>query len=117
MRSLEQPVLEGHQQRLERIRPDGHAAVEAPEAGVHPLLARGPVCKRELDFPGGSRRVTQTRMRVPVGTVIEDLDQKSSALSRMVREQVDPRAAEGTGREEIVAQVFLDAEVKVNVDG
>lgn len=56
-------------------------------------------------------------MRVPLGTVIEDLDQEVEALSRMVREQVDSRPPEGTGREEIMAQVFLDAEVKVNVVG
>ena len=35
----------------------------------------------------------------------------------MVREQVDPGPPEGTGREEIVAKVLLDAEVKANVDG
>ena len=56
-------------------------------------------------------------MRVPLGTVIEDLDHEVEALSRMVREQVDPRPAEGTGREKIVLQVFFDTEVKVNVDG
>jgi hypothetical protein len=56
-------------------------------------------------------------MRVPLGTVIEDLDQEVEALSRMVCEQVDPRPPEGTGREEIMAQVFLDAEEELNVDG
>ncbi|MNT97508.1 hypothetical protein D3C72_2398500 [compost metagenome] len=81
------------------------------------MLPRGPVCKRELDFPGGFEAITESRMRVPLGTVIEDLDQEVEALSRMVREQVDPWPPEGTGREEIMAQVFLDAEEEVNVDG
>jgi hypothetical protein len=76
---VEQPLLKGHHQRLKHIRPNGHAAVQAPEARVHPLLPRGPVCKRELDFPGGFEGITETRMRVPRGTVIEDLDQEVEA--------------------------------------
>ena len=61
--------------------------------------------------------VRETRMRVPLDTVIEDLDQEVEALSRMTCEQGDPRPSEGTGREKIVVQVFLDAEVEVNVAG
>src|SRR3569623_1772984 len=108
---IEQPFLEGHQQRLEHIRPDGHTAVQAPEAWVHPLLARPPVFERELDFPGGFEAVVKTQMRLPLRTMIEDLDLELIPLSRLVCEQVDPWPPEGTGRDKIVVQVFLDTEV------
>src|SRR5690554_667532 len=114
---VEQPLLESHQQRLEQIRPDGHATIQAPETRVHPVLAPGPIGKRELDFPSWFEGVRETRMRVPLGTVTEDLDQEVEAFSRMVRKQIYPRPPKGTSREEIMVQVFFDAEVKVNVDG
>lgn len=113
---FKQPILKRHQQGLEDVWSLRRATVEAPEPRIGPLLLCRPVCEGDLNFPRWFQPVMHSGMRVPVGAVIEDLDDKVQRLARVKPQKMHPRAAYGAGRIRVVPQSFLDTEIQIEVE-